>query len=498
MIRPKSQHALRILGFIALLSAIYGLAAHALLQPIRANIEFTRKEIQGLDGYEDLSVAYFESAFQEKLDINFKKKFQEIGDGSNLILDPVLSSYYAANLLFNDILLYVEHLLSRAEEAPFSHQDLPYHFARLDHAVAAICAAHDGECADLKALATDLKQALSPEARLGPNSEKELIGKVQQISQTTARILRRFLEERLETQIRQQGLLLAEIVCIYIFLVFLIGYSAVNVVRKGEIKHAREAQQLLARLAEKNDELEKFAHAAAHDLKEPIRTMRCYATLLKSEAEAELKKESAEYIGVIEGAAKRAEQMINDLLAYSQVSERPLDLVACDSAKEITTVLQDMKPLIEKLQPTIEMSELPVIRAVPSMFRRLMTNLLDNAIKYRRLGSPPDIHIEAKKEDALWHFSVADNGIGIARKDYKKVFEPFNRVNPEHRHEGQGIGLASCKKIVERLGGKIWIISNLDEGTTVHFTVPVLSEKGHPDRKKAFDIWEFFRKAFGA
>jgi two-component system, chemotaxis family, sensor kinase Cph1 len=109
-----------------------------------------------------------------------------------------------------------------------------------------------------------------------------------------------------------------------------------------------------------------------------------------------------------------------------------------------------------------------------------MANLLDNAIKYRRLGTPPAIHIQAKKQDGFWLFSVRDNGMGIAKRDIKTVFEPFKRLNPTFRHEGQGIGLTSCKKIVERLGGKIWIESELEKGTTVLFTVPVHAEEQAP------------------
>ncbi len=484
---------------VAVLTALYVLAGYALLGPLHVNIAFTQKELQGVDAYERLSIRYFNEALRnqknEKFEENleYRRQFQDIGDNSNLILDPELSSYYAAKLLFGDVLLYMEHILSPAANTPVSHHDLPFHSYRLNHAVNAICTSPSASCASLKLLAEDLKNKLSQDVLSEPEGAKTLIMVVQELTRTTTRILREFLEKRLDTQLGQQRILLAELVCIYVFLVFLLGYSIVNVVRKNELKHAREAQRLLAQLARKNDELEKFAHAAAHDLKEPVRTMSCYATLLKSEA-GDLTQECAEYISVIEGAAKRAEQMINDLLSYSQVSEKPLELMACDSAKEISTVLEDMKPVVDRLQPTITMAKLPAVLVVPSMFRRLMTNLLDNAIKYRRLGAPPNIHIKAEKENAFWHFSVADNGIGIARKDIKSVFEPFKRLNPEHRHEGQGIGLTSCKKIVERLGGRIWITSDLDEGTTVHFTIPVHAEAASSDRGAISGLREFFKR----
>jgi signal transduction histidine kinase len=486
MIGLKSQQTLLVLGFVAVLSAIYATGAYALLQPLRANVDFTSKEIHGLSDYERFSALYFElnasrtpeDEAKATTDRNLRELIQGIGDKSNLILDPELSSYYAANLLFNDVLFYVENILARIGSTSPPPLDLPYHISTLEHSVEAICRSASDDCPKLKAQTADFERSLfSQDVTLRPEQATALIGSVQNIAQTSIRILRHFLEEHLQEQVHRQRVMLAELAGLYVVLVFLIGFSSLNFVRKREFTLAKEAHKLADQLAQKNDELEKFAHAAAHDLKEPVRTMRCYATLLKSEEMDALKPSSAEYIGIIERAAKRAEQMINDLLDYSQVSEKPLALEACDSAKELHIVLEDLKPLIDKLRPDITMSELPVVWVVPSMFRRLMANLLDNAIKYRRLGSPPAIHIEAKKQNAFWVFSVRDNGIGIAKKHIKTVFEPFKRLNPSYRHDGQGIGLTSCKKIVERLGGKIWIVSDLDEGTTVYFSLPAIQEE---------------------
>ncbi|MDD3370872.1 MAG: ATP-binding protein [Alphaproteobacteria bacterium] len=490
MFKLRSQQALLVIGFVVFLSGVYALAGYVLLRPLYSSIRFTTKEIQGVSDYKRLSEAYFRVNDErsavgeagENIGDLLREQLLEVGDESNLILDPELSSYYAANLLFNDVLQYADHLYGKAE-GPRPQID------RLEHSIETICRSETDECVRLKELAENFKENYSKDAFL--NQRTALLGDVQSIAKTTASILERLLEERLNEQVHQQRLMLGEIIGIYILLVLSIGYSSINFVRERELRLARESQKLAAQLAQKNDELEKFAHAAAHDLKEPVRTMRCYATLLKSESGNELQPSSTEYIDVIERAAHRAEQMINDLLNYAQVSEIPLALEKRDAAKEIRTALEDLKPVIDRLRPDITMSGLPTIWIVPSMFRRLITNLIDNSIKYRRLGSPPEIHIEAHKQNAYWVFSVRDNGMGIPKKDTASVFVPFKRLNPSARHEGQGIGLASCKKIVERLGGKIWIESDVETGTTVFFTIPAISEK---ENASSTGIREFLKK----
>ena len=165
--------------------------------------------------------------------------------------------------------------------------------------------------------------------------------------------------------------------------------------------------------------------------------------------------------------------MINDLLGYSQVGEEPLLPEPCDTAQELAAVLEDLKLLIDKARPEISQTGLPVLSTVPSMFRRLLANLIDNAIKYRKTESPLKIDIRAARQDNCWIFSVRDNGIGIAKEHTEYVFEPFKRLPPARTQEGQGIGLTSCRKIVERLGGRIWMTSHGPEGTTVSFSLPI-------------------------
>ncbi len=486
MIKLKSQQALLAFVVVVVLSATYALAAYALLQPLKATIVFTSKEIQGLSDYERAAALYFKlntGAQPQKGEIKearaLRQRIRDIGDESNLILDPELSSYYAADLLLNDVPSFVEHVLARRNGGADSSQDWQYRFEILDHSVESVCRENSRGCVALETVVGDFRKSLlAPiSSRSSAEETAALIGTVEAIARATTCILKDFLEERLRQQKIQQYSMVAGLGCLYVFLVFLIGLSSLNFVRRREIKLARETQKLAVQLAHKNDELEKFAYAAAHDLKEPVRTMRCYATLLRSESLDELPQPSLEYLDIIEGAAKRAEQMISDLLGYTQVTEKTLVLEACDSAKELKTVLEDLKPLIEAAQPEIILSALPVIFVVPSMFRRLISNLIDNAIKYRRPHTPLVIHIQAERQGAFWLFSVRDNGIGMDQKYAESVFEPFRRLEPTLYTEGQGIGLTSCRKIVERLGGQIWLASEPGVGTTIHFSLPVRSEK---------------------
>ena len=473
MITLKSQHALLIFAVMAVLSAIYALAAYVLLDPQRNNVIFTSKEIQGLSDYERIVALYFaptEAPHTSKTYNDLRKSLRAVGDDSNLILDPEIPSYYAAALLVNDVPLFAGHIVERRNTDPYFQNDLLYHLDGLRYSIQAICRQNNDGCSTLIEAAKRLeRKLLASDAVI---KRADLMADVEIVTRTTSSLLRSFLHKRLQEQLWQRNLILAFIVCLYFFLVFLMAFALKNYASKREILLARETRKLTVQLEQKNDDLERFAYTAAHDLKEPVRTMCCYAMLLKSEAAGELREAFLDYTGIIEGAARRAEQMINDLLGCTQVCEETLVSEDCDSAKEVEAVLEDLKNLIDKVKPEIVCSDLPVLYTVPSMLRRLFCNLIDNAIKYRKAGTRLLIRLGAKRQDAFWIFSVCDNGIGIAREHRELVFEPFRRLPPALGCEGTGLGLASCKKIIEQLGGAIWIASSDETGTTVCFSLP--------------------------
>lgn len=481
MVTPKSQQAVFVLCAAVILSAVYAFAAYGLLRPVNDLIRFTASEIDGVRDYKTLSDDYFTAALAAARGEAdgaysgraYRENLREVGDRSNLILDPELPSYYAVSVMFNDIPLIVEHILTRRNDGGQPH-DFDYALNALTHSVASVCKADGQECALLGAQVAAFKESIAAGTQNTAKTDAAaLVGKAQSIAVTATQFLDRYLQRRLAELTHTKRISLASVGGLYLVLAFLSAFSLVNFVRKRELKLARQAQDLAAKLAKKNDELDKFAHAAAHDLKEPVRTICCYATLLKGEMPAGARAEIAEYLGIIEGAAKRSEQMINDLLGYAQAGETALVSESCDCERELATVLQDMRSLLEAVRPEIKCGKMPVLPFVPSMFRRLMTNLLDNAVKYRQADVPLVIKIRAAREKKVWHFAVQDNGIGIDEQHVEAVFEPFRRLHVAPDREGQGIGLTSCRKIVERVGGAIWVTSVKNVGTTVHFTLPV-------------------------
>lgn len=503
MLKLKAQHTLLAGIVLVALSVVYVLMAAALLRVQNANIVFTEKEIQGLreftpwaDFYINLSAsgqarpvtlheitdsdgshaarvnAAASLSYNEELR-TLRDIMRDIGDQSNIILDPELSSYYAGTLLINEMPSFVD--LITTDGTKEAGTTISYRLESLHHAATSICKSGSDDCQKLLDEVDALEKIIRDHVsfNLVGDQKKEFTEAIRAVTQSTEQILKYILAGRLDRQIRHWNWSWGVIACLYAALVFLVIFSIQNYASQREIRSAREREKLMAELARKNDELEKFAYAAAHDLKEPVRTMRCYATLLRGESVAHLQPEAEEYVDIIEGAAKRAEQMINDLMGYSKVSEEALVWEKCDSAKEIAAVLKDLQSLLEITKPTITATDLPLITTVPSMFRRIILNALDNAVKYRRPDVPLALAIQAERQGDFWVFKIEDNGIGIAHEHLEVVFEPFRRLKRAPATDGQGIGLTSCRKIVERLGGKMWLESAVNQGTRVYFSLPV-------------------------
>jgi signal transduction histidine kinase len=467
MFTQKLASSWRIIFAMLMLSSIYVLAALTLLQTHKNSIEFTQKELQGVKDYERIAPLYFALGKAEKNHINTEKareilhQIRHIGDTSNLTLDPEITSYYAMNLIFKDVPLLMEQTVIHNNKLPL--------FDSFQHSLSVLQNSQCDGCEALIILADQLKKDLLSSHK----TKEQLLDVMLQISMDGSAILKTLLERRLTGATNQYGYVLLTVIAIYIALISLVIISFRNYVHRREIESAKEREHFIIELAKKNGELEKFAHAAAHDLKEPVRTMRCFATLLKSESKMNLSEATIEYVSIIENTAKRAEEMINDLLGYTRASEDVLVKTQCDCEQELANILDDLKSVLDPLYPQITISPLPTLHTVTSMFRRATLNLLDNAIKYRKNNEPLIISVACEKREYDWQFSIRDNGIGIAMEYSDMVFEPFKRLEPAKYIEGSGIGLTSCKKIIERLGGKIWIDSKPGSGTTVYFTLPL-------------------------
>ena len=222
-------------------------------------------------------------------------------------------------------------------------------------------------------------------------------------------------------------------------------------------------------------ELEQFTHISAHDLQEPLRMVVSYVELLKKRYADKLDSEAVEFIGFAVDGANRMKKLLNDLLAYSRLNIRGNPFVLTESTSIIKEVINRLQPLIEHNHAIISYNELPKIQVDPIQFRELFKALIDNAIKFRNI-EPPMIQIGAKKDQEHWLFSVKDNGIGIHPKYHDKVFMIFQRLHSHGEYTGTGVGLALCKKIIERHNGQIWIESKPGKGSTFFFTVPIKNE----------------------
>ncbi len=233
----------------------------------------------------------------------------------------------------------------------------------------------------------------------------------------------------------------------------------------------RRVEQRTVALRRSNEDLQQFAYIASHDLQEPLRMVASYTELLKRRYHGKLDSDADQFIDYAVDGVKRMSTLIRDLLAYSRAGETPAEKVRELNPEEtLNTVLQNLKVTIGDVGASITHDPLPPIEFDPMRLSQLFQNLLANAIKYRGERTPV-VHISARKNGSETIFSICDNGIGIDPKYSEQIFGIFKRLHGRE-YEGTGIGLAMCKKIVERQGGRIWVESKLGEGSTFSFTIP--------------------------
>ncbi len=245
----------------------------------------------------------------------------------------------------------------------------------------------------------------------------------------------------------------------------------------------RQKKRYTEELERSNQELERFAYISSHDLQEPLRSIVSFLQLLEKRYGDKLDDKAREYIDRAVKAAMRLAAMIQDLLDYSRVSSRGSGFSPTNLNAAVRSAVDDLHKAIEQTKATITVHPLPGVFADPSQMSRLFLNLVGNAIKYSREGIPPIVEISSEKTGEFWTISVKDNGIGIEAVYFDRVFEVFQRLHSKDLYEGTGIGLAVCKRIVERHGGRIWIESTPGEGSVFRFTIPdkLGEKKGAPN-----------------
>jgi signal transduction histidine kinase len=230
-------------------------------------------------------------------------------------------------------------------------------------------------------------------------------------------------------------------------------------------------RQMAEELARSNEDLGQFAYVASHDLQEPLRMVHGYMQLLQRKYAGQLDADANEFIGHAVDGAARMQTLIDDLLSYSRVGTQSRELSPTDSGVALQRAMDNLQSRIEESDAEIVVGDLPVVRADGSQLTQLFQNLLSNALKFRG-SEKPKIHVDACRTENDWRFSVSDNGIGMDPKFQDRIFLIFQRLHTRREYPGTGIGLALCKKIVDRHGGRIWVESQPGRGATFYFTVP--------------------------
>jgi PAS domain S-box-containing protein len=249
-------------------------------------------------------------------------------------------------------------------------------------------------------------------------------------------------------------------------------FTLSSIVDITERKHGQEV--LLARTKEllrSNAELEQFAYVASHDLQEPLRMVASYTRLLAEEYAAQLGKEGQLFVHFARDGAERMQQLIHDLLAYSRIGSRGQQSVSVSAQACLDSALENVRISLEETDCVVRAIGLPSVVTDPVQLAELFQNLISNAIKFRG-DQPPLIEVSCEPGVASFQFAVRDNGIGMERQYFEEVFQVFKRLHSKEEYPGTGIGLAICKRIVERSGGRIWIESTLGQGSTFYFTLP--------------------------
>jgi len=248
------------------------------------------------------------------------------------------------------------------------------------------------------------------------------------------------------------------------------GITALRL-RAAKARAEEALRQTAEDLQRSNRDLEQFAYVASHDLQEPLRAVGGYVKLLQLRFPEKLDAKAREYVaGAFEGAT-RMEQLITDLLAFSRVGTRGDTFRPANLEDTLGQALRNLEASIKSDHAVVTHDPLPTLAVDAGQVRQLFQNLIGNAIKFHG-EQPPSIHVGAQRQDGRWVFSVRDNGIGIDPQYFERIFQIFQRLHTRKRYAGTGIGLAICKKIVERHGGAIWVESQPGQSTTFYFSIP--------------------------
>jgi len=247
--------------------------------------------------------------------------------------------------------------------------------------------------------------------------------------------------------------------------------QAEEALRSAYDEMEKRVEERTAELARSNADLRQFAYVASHDLQEPLRMMSSYLQALEQDSRDRLNERTRSFIHLSLDAAERMQQLISGILAYAYVGTRGEEFETVDSNAIVDQVIADLGETIRRDRAEVTRDEMPTLAADPTLLTQLFQNLIGNAIKFHG-DQPPRVHVSCKQSGKEWVFSVRDNGIGIDSEHLSRIFAVFERLHPVEEYPGTGIGLAICKRVVERHKGRIWCESEPGKGATFHFSIP--------------------------
>jgi light-regulated signal transduction histidine kinase (bacteriophytochrome) len=235
-----------------------------------------------------------------------------------------------------------------------------------------------------------------------------------------------------------------------------------------------EIRSRLAELTRANQELEQLAYITSHDLSEPLRTVASYTQLLERRYAHQLDKDGRDFMAYIVGGAERMKAMMDDLLVYSRTVRREFARQPVPLDRALDAALASLALVIRSANATVEREPLPTIFGDAAGMTQVFQNLIGNALRFRAEGVAPHVRVRAREEGEAWVVELQDNGIGIEPQYFQRIFMIFQRLHPRDRFEGTGMGLAICKKVVERHGGRVSVASEVGRGATFAVWLPKL------------------------
>ena len=293
--------------------------------------------------------------------------------------------------------------------------------------------------------------------------------------------LKIFLKQRLDNEQQHYWNVVTVVSLLFILFTILLLVTVHHFLRQREFKATQEKLQVMNQLEKANQELESFSYFTAHDLKEPVRTVSCFATLIDENHSNELSEKPKEYLSIVRHSALRMDQLIKDLLTYIGEGEvHTLQMNEIDLSELLQAVQQDLHLIISETNAKITHEPLPVIQTHNPSLHRIFQNIILNSIKYHREGIAPKVTVSAHQEDARWIIEIRDNGVGFDMNYAKTLCEPFKRLHDDEQVKGSGVGLAICKKLLKELDGEIWFNSKKGKGTSVFLSLP--EPKNLPER----------------